>query len=132
MLSRGESITVVHTGRKENQATIEMKEIPKTLFPLHAWDDYWNSRQLIENYDSLHLSRLELVKIALDCLMSRKFREEHSGDRVYALMGLLRVRPTIDGTDSSFQAFGRYVLPIEGFIQHKKLRFKGEMTDTHL
>jgi hypothetical protein len=31
------------------------------------------------------------------------------GDYSYALMGLLRVRPQIDPTDSAFQAFARYV-----------------------
>jgi hypothetical protein len=81
------------------------------LFPVYAWEDRLTSRQLIEHYSNLHLSRLELVKIALECLMSRKFRSLHPGDRVYVLMGLLRIRPPIDKTDSAFQAFARLSLP---------------------
>jgi hypothetical protein len=32
------------------------------------------------------------------------------GDRSYALMGLLHIRPPVDRTDSGFQAFGRLVV----------------------
>jgi hypothetical protein len=51
--------------------------------------------------------RLELASIALKCLQERELRDMHAGDRSYALMGLFRIRPQIDGTDSAFQAFAR-------------------------
>jgi hypothetical protein len=105
-------VTVWHCGsRPKPLPALEKEEIPKVLFPLRAWRDSLNSRQLIEHYSNLHLSRLELVKIALECLMSREFRALHPGDRVYVLMGLLRIRPPIDKTDSAFQAFARLSLP---------------------
>ncbi|KAK4234185.1 hypothetical protein C8A03DRAFT_47424 [Achaetomium macrosporum] len=112
VLSKGDSVTVWRCGsRPKPLPPVETEEIPKALFPSMAWQDSLNSRQLIEHYSNLHLSRLELVKIALDCLMSRKFRALHPGDRVYVLMGLLRIRPPIDKTDSAFQAFARLSLP---------------------
>ena len=112
VLSKGDSITVWHCGdRPQPLNQFVISEIPKALFPACAWKDRLTSRQLIEHYSNLHLSRLELVKIALECLMSRKFRAMHPGDRVYVLMGLLRVRPPIDKTDSAFQAFARLSLP---------------------
>ncbi|KAL2172258.1 hypothetical protein VTG60DRAFT_6636 [Thermothelomyces hinnuleus] len=87
------------------------REIPKARFPGWAWRDSMTRRQLIEHFANLHLNRLELIKIALECLMNRQLKERHPGDRVYALMGLLRIRPPIDKTDSSFQAFARLSLP---------------------
>lgn len=57
------------------------------------------------------LSQLELVTLALECLHNRGTTEHLPGDHSYALMGLLRVRPQIDRTDSAFQAFARCVLP---------------------
>jgi hypothetical protein len=107
VLSRGNSVTVQHCGA--TIADITYDEIPKSKFPSQAWRDPETSRQLIDNYDNLRLSRLELVKVALDCLMSRKFKTYSPGDRVYALMSLLRIRPPIDENDSSFQAFARSV-----------------------
>ena len=86
------------------------EEIPKSRFPARAWGDPATSRQLIDNYDNIRLSRLELVKVALDCLMSRELTVHYPGDRTYALMSLLRLRPPIDKKDSSFQAFARLVL----------------------
>lgn len=101
----------MHSGVKEVQQrpTIEYHEVPKPLFPALAWreGDRERARQLIENYGNLHLSRLELVKITLECLMSRSLRIKYRGDRSYVMMGLLRIRPPIDRTDSSFQAFAR-------------------------
>jgi len=113
VLSRGDAVTVWHCGRQATGLRCETRTIPKTVFPTHAWPDPLVARQLVEHHAalSLRLSRLELVKTALQCLMSRRFRELHPGDRVYVLMGLLRIRPPIDKTDSSFQAFARLSLP---------------------
>ena len=119
VLSQSETVTVWHCGRRtvpgeqppRRALDVQVHDIPKTLFPTYAWKDPLRTRQLIEHHGNLHLSRLELVKIALDCLMSRKFRTMHPGDRVYVLMGLLRIRPPIDSTDTSFQAFARLSLP---------------------
>lgn len=66
--------------------------------------------QLVDHYEgSLILSQLELVTLALECLHNRDTEQYLPGDISYALMGLLRVRPQIDSTDSAFQAFARYV-----------------------
>lgn len=113
VLSKGDTVTVYGCGQRDRPdlPLVEFGEIPKALFPSRAWGDPLTSRQLIEHYSNLHLSRLELVKIALECLMSRRFKALHPGDRVYVLMGLLRIRPPIDKTDSSFQAFARLSLP---------------------
>ena len=111
ILSKGDSVTVWHCGDRPEGRAYEMREIPKALLPTEAWPDAHNARQLLEHYSNLHLSRLELVKIALECLMSRRFRPLHAGDRVYVLMGLLRIRPPIDKSDTAFQAFARLSLP---------------------
>ena len=111
ILSRGDTVTVWHCGQRPGQRPVDVRELPKALLPTEAWSDASNSRQLIEHYTNLHLSRLELVKIALECLMSRRFRSLHPGDRVYVLMGLLRIRPPIDKSDTAFQAFARLSLP---------------------
>jgi hypothetical protein len=76
------------------------------------WEaDRLRVRELIDHYDNtLTLSRLELVVIALECLLSRKTKTHSEGDLAYALMGLLRQRPTVDFTDSAFQAFARLSL----------------------
>ena len=72
------------------------------------WPDKNVSRQLIDHYEgNLQLSRLELVILALECLHSRQHGKMLDGDHAYALMGLLRVRPEVDETDSDFQAFAR-------------------------
>ena len=90
VLSRSDSVTVQYSSAS-SRPTYE--DIPKTLFPARAWYDSAKSRYLIENYTSLRLSRLELVQVALESLTSRKFKAAYRGDRVYALMGLLRIRP---------------------------------------
>jgi len=73
--------------------------------------DAKESRQLIDHYlGNLGLSRLELSVTALKCLYSRETTEYLAGDQAYALMGLLRLRPQIDPTDSPFQAFSRYLV----------------------
>jgi len=83
--------------------------IPKNQFATLAWADATVSRQMIDHYaGNLSLSRLELVVLALGCLESRQTVEYLAGDHSYALMGLLRLRPKIDETDTAFQAFSRY------------------------
>ena len=109
VLSRGGSVMVQHPGPSPSTTTYE--EIPKTKFAARAWSDAMTSRQLLDNYGSLRLSRLQLAKVALECLMSRKFRALHAGDRIYAMMSLLHIRPPIDRRDSSFQALARLSFP---------------------
>lgn len=85
----------------------------KLDFAQRAWGDTDVARQLIDHYENtLSVSRLELVVLALECLLSRvtattKFAD---GDLSYALMGLLRQRPHTERTDSAFQAFARLSL----------------------
>jgi hypothetical protein len=68
-------------------------------------------RQLIDHYEgNLTLSRLELVILALKALSARHTSTYLPGDLAYILMGLLRRRPHVDGTDSEFQAFARLSL----------------------
>jgi hypothetical protein len=100
ILSKGDSVTLVLYGKKPEQ-------VSKVRLAEMAWKDAGASRQLVEHFTNLHLSRLELVSIAMKCLQERTLREKFKGDRSYALMGLLRVRPQIDSADSSFQAFAR-------------------------
>lgn len=100
ILSKGDSVTMVINRARP-------KRILKVRFAQRAWTDAGDSRQLVEHFTNLNLSRLELVSIAMKCLKNRNLEPEHRGDRSYALMGLLRVRPGIDSADSSFQAFAR-------------------------
>lgn len=75
------------------------------------WGDASISRELIDHYEgNLTLSPLELVTIALRCLYNRQKGFYLPGDMAYALMGLLRRRPTIVKTDTAFQAFARLSL----------------------
>lgn len=75
------------------------------------WEDASISRELIDHYEgNLILSSLELVTIALRCLHNRQKGFYLPGDMAYALMGLLRRRPTIVKTDTAFQAFARLSL----------------------
>ncbi|KAH7363891.1 hypothetical protein BKA65DRAFT_489875 [Rhexocercosporidium sp. MPI-PUGE-AT-0058] len=68
-------------------------------------------RELVDHYDgTVSLSRLEIVVIALECLLARDTSIFAEGDLTYALMGLLRQRPITDRTDSAFQAFARLSL----------------------
>lgn len=75
------------------------------------WGDASVSRELIDHYEgNLILSPLELVTIALRCLHNRQKGFYLPGDMAYALMGLLRRRPTIVKSDTDFQAFARLSL----------------------
>lgn len=72
-----------------------------------------NPTKLIDHYEgNMILNQLELVTLALECLHKRETTQYLPGDHSYALMGLLRIRPKIDPTDTAFQAFARYVLYI--------------------
>ncbi|KAK0719313.1 hypothetical protein B0H67DRAFT_150126 [Lasiosphaeris hirsuta] len=87
--------------------------ISKNQFAARVWDniDANISRQLVDHFGgNLGLSRLELAVLLLKCLYARQTRTWLQGDQAYALMGLLRLRPQIDQTDSPFQAFARLSL----------------------
>ncbi|KAF2274249.1 uncharacterized protein EI97DRAFT_460373 [Westerdykella ornata] len=86
--------------------------VPKGQFPARVWrEDAHIARQLIDHYEgNLILSQLELVTLAVECLHRRETTQYFRGDHSYALMGLLRIRPKIDPTDSAFQAFARLSL----------------------
>lgn len=76
-----------------------------------VWDDAGALRQLVDHYESsIHLTQLELISIALECLQRRQTEKRMSGDVAYALMGLLRQRPKVNRQDSGFQAFARLSL----------------------
>lgn len=90
------------------------QDYTKLQFAYQVWDDAVVARQLLDHYEnSLTLSRLELVILALESLKRRvvhgttKFAD---GDMSYALMGLLRQRPQVDLEDTAFQAFARLSL----------------------
>jgi len=86
--------------------------VAKNQFAAKVWkDDAHVARQLIDHYEgNMILSQLELVTLALECLHKRETTQYLPGDHSYALMGLLRIRPKIDPTDSAFQAFARLSL----------------------
>jgi hypothetical protein len=86
--------------------------VAKNQFAARVWrHDAHVARQLIDHYEgNLILNQLELVTLALECLHKRDTTQYLPGDHSYALMGLLRIRPKIDPTDSAFQAFARLSL----------------------
>ncbi|KAF2453803.1 hypothetical protein BDY21DRAFT_387942 [Lineolata rhizophorae] len=86
--------------------------LAKKQFAAKVWKrDSAVSRQLIDHFEgNCVLSHLELTTIALQCLYNRNTTQYLPGDHSYALMGLLRLRPTVDDTDSGFQAFARLSL----------------------
>lgn len=88
---------------------------PRTLakrnFAAQACPDARAVQQLVDHYESsIHLTPLELISIALECLQRRQTARRNAGDVSYALQGLLRRRPKVDKTDSSFEAFARLSL----------------------
>jgi hypothetical protein len=88
-----------------------VKELAKKHLAAMLWSDSALTRQLVDHYEgNLTLSRLELVILALRCLSNRATTKYLDGDMAYVLMGLLRQRPVVDGTDSDFQAFARLSL----------------------
>lgn len=99
-------IKVYARGRTEPPRVISKKQLAAVV-----WNDPLISRQLVDHFNNtLNLSPLELVSIALNCLRSRNTTQHLPGDLSYALMGLLLQRPQIDRTDSDFQAFARLSL----------------------
>lgn len=82
-------------------------ELAKRNLALHAYEDAHQVRQLLDHFESLQLSRLELSSIALSCFQERKSNYGYTGDVVYSLMGLFRSRPKVDTNDSEFEAFAR-------------------------
>jgi hypothetical protein len=87
--------------------------VAKNQFAAQVWTymDPDVARHLIDHYlGSINLSRLEQAVLALKCLYSRYTTEYLPGDHAYALMGLLRLRPQVDRTDTAFQAFSRLSL----------------------
>ncbi|KAL8773578.1 MAG: hypothetical protein Q9209_001683 [Squamulea sp. 1 TL-2023] len=87
-----------------------------------VWGDASIARELIDHYEgSLVLSSLELVTIALKCLHTRQKGSYLPGDMAYALMGLLRRRPTIVPSDTAFQAFARLSLANENDLLLERL-----------
>ncbi|CAG7559606.1 unnamed protein product [Fusarium equiseti] len=87
--------------------------VAKNQFAAQVWT-YMEpdvARHLIDHYlGSINLSHLEQAVLALKCLYSRRTTEYLPGDQAYALMGLLRLRPQVDRTDTAFQAFSRLSL----------------------
>ncbi|KAL5117062.1 hypothetical protein ACEQ8H_005021 [Pleosporales sp. CAS-2024a] len=104
----GKDIQVYTRGRHVMQPLT----VAKNQFAARVWQrDAHVARQLIDHFEgNLILSQLELVTLALECLHKRQTTEFLPGDHSYALMGLVRVRPQIDATDSAFQAFARLSL----------------------
>jgi hypothetical protein len=87
------------------------EELARRNFAARAWKDAKLVRQLVDHYESsIHLTPLELVSIALECFASRQTDQFNRGDIAYALMGLLRRRPPVNKSDSSFEAFARLSL----------------------
>ncbi|KAF3904847.1 hypothetical protein ABW20_dc0105623 [Dactylellina cionopaga] len=104
LLSPGRQISVYIRGEDMQNPLI----ISKNQFAGRVWTDASESRQLIDSYlGNLALSRLEQAVIALNCLYRRQTTQYLAGDQAYALMGLLRLKPGINYTDTQFQAFSR-------------------------
>ena len=95
----------------ENGKPAALHILAKEQMGKAVWKDATVSQQLMDHYQgSISLSRLELAILALKCLYARQTTQWFSGDQAYALMGLLRLRPHIDRSDSAFQAFARVSL----------------------
>lgn len=112
LLSRSNrAIVVVQRGDLDN-----MQLLPRTQFPAKVWDDGDESRRLVDHFEgTLHMSNLELMTTALQCLHRRTTRNKYfNGDHSYALMGLANIRPRPIKTDSAFQAFARLSLANNG------------------
>ncbi|KAL8916377.1 MAG: hypothetical protein Q9172_006334 [Xanthocarpia lactea] len=101
-----------HNNKKSPEEPLdEPRETPRRELWSETWSDTALSGQLLDHYEnSLVLSPLELVTVALRCLYGRKHKEYKEGDMSYALMGFLRQRPSVVITDNDFQAFARLSL----------------------
>lgn len=85
--------------------------IPRRELWDKVWKDTTYSGQLIDHHESsLTLSPLELVTVPLQFFHKRKTTEYLEGDMPYILMGLLRQRPHIVRSESTFQALARLSL----------------------
>jgi len=74
-------------------------------------DDWEEASHLLDHYEgSIHLTQLELIGIAHQCLRGRRTSPNVAGDYAYVLMGLLRRRSEVHLTDSDFMAFARLSL----------------------
>ena len=109
--------TVTYTGDKpifiydRTKSMDQRYEVPRRELWDKVWKDVNYSGQLIDHYEnSVILTPLELVTVALQCLPKRKTTEYLEGDMSYILMGLLRQRPNVVRSDSAFQAFARLSL----------------------
>lgn len=111
LLSPGnEAITVYERGESLRNSLNTPKSIKKRNMASEL-EDGELSRQLIDHYEgSLVLGPLELITVGLRCLHGREKGKYLEGDMSYALMGLLRQRPTVVRKDSAFQAFARLSL----------------------
>lgn len=107
----GKKITVYTRGAPQESQSVEMS---KLSFTRQVFTDAPIVRYLVDHFDgTLVLSPLELVVLALECLTDRVIHGTTPfapGDLSYALMGLLRQRPTTDDQDTAFQAFARLSL----------------------
>lgn len=91
-------------------------------FARDVWSDSLESRQLIDHFQgNLPLSHLELAIVGLKCFYSRQLGIQWAGDKAYALMGLLRLRPPINPGETAFQAFARLVLALVLTMQGQSL-----------
>ena len=90
-----------------------VRKLDRRDFPIFGSEE--NDRdllgQLVDHHEgSVILTPLEYISIALGCLRTRDTTEHREGDMSYVLMGLLRQRPEVVGSDSAFQAFTRLSL----------------------
>lgn len=109
-----------------------IRTIAKKNFAGEIWTDALTSRQLLDHYaHSLVLSQLELVTNALSCLYSRQTTEYLPGDYSYALMGLLRVRPQVEPSDTASQAFARLSLANDNNLLLERLMCTLPITPEH-
>jgi hypothetical protein len=87
---------------------VDAWRITFTQFARDVWADSLESRQLVDHFQgSLQMSHLELATTGLKCFYGRQLGIEYPGDKAYALMGLLRLRPPINPGETAFQAFAR-------------------------
>ena len=85
--------------------------VAKRNLAKRVWRDAKQVRQLMDHFESsLHLTPLELVSIASECLFGRDTEKRTNGDVSYALQGLMRRRPEVVQTDSDFEAFAKLSL----------------------
>lgn len=95
----------IYTSDQDNGEFVAKRSICQTL------EDGHRLRELLDHYEGLiHLTPLEHVSLAAECLFRRPFNKRHAGDVAYSLTGLLRRRPRVDVNDSEFKAFARLSL----------------------